>query len=54
MISSAASDVFKKDDKSKIFFDEYELSVVNDSIVPKIVKHVTYNIDDIAEVVIPT
>lgn len=51
--SWVASETFKDTDEKKIYYDEYELALSNENWAKRLIKHVLYNIDDIAEVVIP-
>jgi len=51
LFSWVTSATFKPDDESKIFYDEYELTTVNDNFINKLIKHTFYNIDDIWETI---
>ena len=50
LVSWWASATFKRDDESKIYYDEYELTSAADGIAQKWFKHIMYNPDDLLEV----
>jgi len=52
--SSVASNILfspKRDEQKRVFYDEYDLSVANDNLIRKVIKHIIYNPDDIIETI---